>query len=163
MGNGPDHHLGESRADVYLPAVGYSQPRLRRYRARWTALLERLEAEGVDPRDWPYRPEGLLGKGRAAWWLSRWQLEGEGAVLASLEELWANRKGGLQESGIKRRRPGRPGWSSELFWQRLREAEGRTEPPRTTTRVAPNFDALDGARGIEPDSLARLIRRFGAQ
>ncbi len=57
-------------------------------------------------------------------------------------------------------RRGRPAWSSELFRQHYREAVDATKPPRTPGRIAANFRRLDGLLGIEPDSLARLRRRF---
>ncbi len=32
---------------------------------------------------------------------------------------------------------------------------------KATISVAPNFDTLDGVRGIDPDHLRKLARRFG--
>jgi len=58
-------------------------------------------------------------------------------------------------------RAGRPAWSKELFHRRYDEAVDATEAPRTPARVADHLRRLDGSRGIEPESLARLLRRFG--
>lgn len=55
--------------------------------------------------------------------------------------------------------PGRPKWPPGLFAQRFSEAEAATTPPRTTERVAANFERLDGARGIDPSSLRRPKRQ----
>ncbi len=54
---------------------------------------------------------------------------------------------------------GRPIWDPELFHRRYREAVDATEEPQTTARIADNFRALDGHRGIEPNSLSRLLRQ----
>ncbi len=59
------------------------------------------------------------------------------------------------------RRPGRPGWTDELFRVRYQEAIGRATPPYTDRAVAPHFDMLDGARGTEPDYLRKLVRKHG--
>ena len=59
------------------------------------------------------------------------------------------------------RRPGRPGWTTALFRARYREACDRSSPPHSFGSVAPNFDTLDGHRGIDPDHLRKLARRFG--
>ena len=59
------------------------------------------------------------------------------------------------------RRGGRPGWTAERFRARYREACERADPPHTYRSVAPNFDTLDGHRGIDPDHLRKLARRFG--
>ena len=59
------------------------------------------------------------------------------------------------------RRPGRPGWTTALFRARYREACGRSSPPHSFRSVAPNFDTLDGHRGIDPDHLRKLAGRFG--
>jgi len=69
----------------------------------------------------------------------------------------------LSEPETTTRGPGRPSWTPELFHQRLREATERTRPPHTPARLAPNFDRLDGTREIDPDTLSRLIRRFGPE
>jgi len=61
----------------------------------------------------------------------------------------------------RQRRPGRPGWSAELFRARYQEACARSTPPHSFRSVAPNFDTLDGDRGIDPDHLRKLARRFG--
>jgi hypothetical protein len=60
-----------------------------------------------------------------------------------------------------RRRPGRPGWTRELFQTRYREALGRATPPFTYRAVAMHFDMLDGTRGTDPDYLRKLVRRHG--
>jgi hypothetical protein len=59
------------------------------------------------------------------------------------------------------RRSGRPAWTAELFWARYRDACARSTPPHSFRSVAPNFDTLDGDRGIDPDHLRKLARRFG--
>ena len=59
------------------------------------------------------------------------------------------------------RGPGRPGWTAELFWARYRDALGRTEPPHSYRALALQFQTLDGPRGIDPDHLRKLVRRFG--
>jgi hypothetical protein len=59
------------------------------------------------------------------------------------------------------RRSGRPGWTPDLFWARYRQACERVEPPHSFRVVAPHFDTLDGHRGIDPDHLRKLARRFG--
>lgn len=61
----------------------------------------------------------------------------------------------------RRRRPGRPGWSPKLFWDRYREAVERTSPPYTQRAVAEHFQALHGDRGIDPEYLRKLLRRYG--
>ncbi len=61
----------------------------------------------------------------------------------------------------RRRRPGRPGWTPELFPARYRDACARSTPPHSFRSVAPNFDTLDGDRGIDPDHLRKLAHRFG--
>lgn len=60
-----------------------------------------------------------------------------------------------------RRRPGRPGWTDELFRTRYQEAVGRATPPYTCPAVALHFDVLDGTRGTEPDYLRKLVRKHG--
>ncbi len=59
------------------------------------------------------------------------------------------------------RRSGRPAWTAELFWTRYRDACVRSALPHSFRSVAPNFDTLDGVRGIDPDHLRKLARRFG--
>ena len=61
----------------------------------------------------------------------------------------------------RRRRPGRPGWTPELFWDRYREAVERTSPPQTQRAVAQQFQALHGDRGVDPEYLRKLLRRYG--
>jgi len=65
------------------------------------------------------------------------------------------------DGGPRPRRPGRPGWTPELFWARYREASARCAPPHSFRAVAVHFDTLDGVRGIDPDHLRKLARRFG--
>ena len=60
-------------------------------------------------------------------------------------------------------RPGRPGWTPELFWARYDEACERAAPPHTYRSVAQHFVALDGAQGTSPEYLRKLVRRFGRQ
>jgi hypothetical protein len=59
------------------------------------------------------------------------------------------------------RRPGRPGWTPELFWSRYRDAYGRSEPPHSYRLVALHFVTLDGHRGTDAEYLRKLVRRFG--
>jgi hypothetical protein len=74
----------------------------------------------------------------------------------------ASRRTSVPASGDGRRRgPGRPGWTAELFWTRYREACERAEPPHSFRSVAPHFDTLDGHQGIDPDHLRKLARRYG--
>lgn len=56
---------------------------------------------------------------------------------------------------------GRPGWTRSLFDARYEEAKGATSPPHTPPRIAPNFRSLRviDPFGVEPDTLAALIRR----
>ena len=59
------------------------------------------------------------------------------------------------------RRSGRPGWTTELFWARYREACEQVGPPHAYKEVARRFRGLDGEHGIDPDHFRRLLRRFG--
>jgi hypothetical protein len=61
----------------------------------------------------------------------------------------------------RRRGPGRPGWTAELFWARYREACERADPPHTYTTIAGQFVTLDGMTGTSPEYLRRLVGRFG--
>ena len=61
----------------------------------------------------------------------------------------------------RRRRPGRPAWTAELFWARYRDAVDRSTPPHTYEAVAPHFMTLDGTIGTSPEYLRKLVRRFG--
>jgi hypothetical protein len=57
------------------------------------------------------------------------------------------------------RRAGRPGWTVSLFWDRYREAEAATPPPRSLVAIGEHFRTLDGVRGMEGDGLGKLRRR----
>lgn len=59
------------------------------------------------------------------------------------------------------RRPGRPGWTDELFWARYQEALDRATPPYTYRSIAPHFETLDGTRDTDPEYLRKLVRRHG--
>ena len=61
----------------------------------------------------------------------------------------------------RRRRPGRPGWTAELFWARYREACERADPPHTYRAVSRQFVTLDGTIGTGPEYLRKLVHRFG--
>ncbi len=61
----------------------------------------------------------------------------------------------------RRRRPGRPGWTAELFWARYREACERADPPHTYRAVSRHFVTLDGTIGTSPEYLRKLVHRFG--
>ena len=58
------------------------------------------------------------------------------------------------------RRPGRPGWTDELFRTRYQEARDRAKPPYTFRAIASHFEALDGTRGVDPDWLRKLVGRY---
>lgn len=59
------------------------------------------------------------------------------------------------------RRPGRPGWTRELFWSRYCDARARSAPPHNYASIAAQFEMLDGEPGTEPDYLRKLVKRFG--
>jgi hypothetical protein len=63
--------------------------------------------------------------------------------------------------GARPRRPGRPGWTRELFWARYCDARSRSAPPHAYAAIAAHFEMLDGELGTEPDYLRKLVRRFG--
>jgi hypothetical protein len=58
-------------------------------------------------------------------------------------------------------RPGRPGWTAELFRTRYEDACEQAVLPLTYRSVAQHFVALDGTRGTSPEYLRKLVRRFG--
>lgn len=59
------------------------------------------------------------------------------------------------------RRPGRPGWTSELFCARYAAARDRATPPYTYQSIADQFETLDGSVGADPDHLRKLMKRYG--
>jgi hypothetical protein len=59
------------------------------------------------------------------------------------------------------RRPGRPGWTPELFAARYQAALRRAAPPHTYQAIADQFEMLDGSVGTDPDHLRKLMKRFG--
>ncbi len=59
------------------------------------------------------------------------------------------------------RNAGRPGWTHERFWRHYCDAVARAEPLDTNASIAAHFEMRNGEMGIEPDSLRRLVRRFG--
>ena len=61
----------------------------------------------------------------------------------------------------KRRGPGRPSWTPELFWEHLRAAIKASRGDDRLATWAAKFEALNGARGVEPETLRRLINRYG--
>ncbi len=63
--------------------------------------------------------------------------------------------------GVRARRPGRPGWTRELFWGRYCDARSRSASPHTYATIAAHFEMLDGEFGTEPDYLRKLVKRFG--
>lgn len=71
----------------------------------------------------------------------------------------------IQLEGADRRRavrkPGRPGWTDELFWSRYAQAMQRAAPPFTYRSIAPHFETLDGTRGTDPEYVRKLVRRHG--
>jgi hypothetical protein len=58
-------------------------------------------------------------------------------------------------------RPGRPGWTAELFRTRYEDACEQAARPLTYRSVAQHFVALDGTKGPSPEYLRKLVRRFG--
>lgn len=85
-------------------------------------------------------------------------------ALSEEERASAERQAGRRtrrSTGLRRPRRGRPGWTRMLFEERYAEALRMTSAPQSDLRVAANFRGLNaqGARGIDPDSLARLRRR----
>jgi hypothetical protein len=74
------------------------------------------------------------------------------AALRLLEEKAA-------EAEAWRKRP--RAWMAGGFWVAYLDACKRATPPITPRSVAPHFDTLHGKRGVHPDHLRRLIRRFG--
>ena len=64
----------------------------------------------------------------------------------------------------RRSRPRGSRWNETLFWERYRDATAKMKRPHSDARVAPNFEPLRprrDAEGIGPDSLTKLITRFG--
>jgi hypothetical protein len=61
----------------------------------------------------------------------------------------------------RERRPGRPGWTQELFWARYREAVARAAVPHTYQSIADQFETLDGSLGADPDHVRKLLKRYG--
>lgn len=59
------------------------------------------------------------------------------------------------------RRPGRPGWTPELFAARYQAALDRATPPHTYQSIADQFEMLDGSVGADPDHLRKLMKRYG--
>lgn len=59
------------------------------------------------------------------------------------------------------RRPGRPGWTPELFAARYQAALERATRPHTYQSVADQFEMLDGGVGTDPDHLRKLMKRYG--
>jgi hypothetical protein len=73
---------------------------------------------------------------------------------------WRRRSTAPVSGDGRGRRPGRPGWTAGLFWDRYREAREQVGPPHAHKDIAGSFRGLDGERGIDPDHLRRLLRRF---
>ena len=71
-----------------------------------------------------------------------------------LLEQWA-----AEDAAWSKRRRGT--WFDGRFWVAYLDACKRTTPPYTPLSVAPHFDTLHGRRGISPNHLRRLMRRFG--
>ena len=61
----------------------------------------------------------------------------------------------------KRRGPGRPGWTPELFWEHLRAAIKASRGDDRLATWAAKFEALNGARGVQPETLRRKINQYG--
>lgn len=111
-----------------------------------SALRQRLGL--VSPRRRGPRPPAKPDGGRPA--------QPGSAVMTSRE--------GIQPTRADRRtarRPGRPGWTDELFWMRYQEALDRATPPYTYRSIAPHFETLDGTRGTDPEYVRKLVGRHG--
>jgi hypothetical protein len=67
--------------------------------------------------------------------------------MAAEDEAWRKRRRGT--------------WMAGGFWVAYLDACERGTPPFTPRSVAPYFDTLAGKRGIDPDHLRKLVRRFG--
>lgn len=68
---------------------------------------------------------------------------------------------GGEASAPRVRRPGRPGWTQDLFWARYCDALGRADAPHTNASIAAHFEMLDGELGTEPGYLRKLVKRYG--
>ncbi len=68
---------------------------------------------------------------------------------------------GPRGRSVRTPRPGRPGWTPELFEARYRAARERATPPYTYRSIAAQFEMLDGETGIDPDHLRKLMKRYG--
>ena len=105
-------------------------------------------------------------------WLDLWELFSPSSPLSDEEKAarlrrmapWSTvdrpPRPGIDPTG-RARRPGRPGWTPELFWARYRDAYERSEPPHSYRLVALHFVTLDGHRGTDAEYLRKLVRRFG--
>ena len=69
--------------------------------------------------------------------------------------------GGSFSADSAARRPGRPGWTSDLFSARYQVARDRATPPYTYQSIADQFETLDGSVGADPDHLRKLMKRYG--
>ena len=63
--------------------------------------------------------------------------------------------------GVRGRRPGRPGWTQELFWAHYGDALARADLPHTNASIAAHLEMLDGELGTEPGYLRKLVKRYG--
>jgi hypothetical protein len=72
---------------------------------------------------------------------------------------WLVEQMAAEDQAWSKRRPGT--WFDGKFWVAYLDACKRATPPFTSRSVAPHFDTIAGKRGISPDYLRRLIRRFG--
>lgn len=103
----------------------------------------KIAARSVDP-NWRDAFRGPLGR----------DLAKESPASATTSEATETPRG-------RARNAGRPGWTPERFWTHYCDAVGRADPAHTNASIAAQFEMLDGVMGIEPDSLRKLVRRFG--
>lgn len=89
--------------------------------------------------------------------MARRQAEEELAAAQAKTERVAER---ARRDGLPRRK-GRHPWPKGLVARRYREAVHATPDPKTPGRIAEHFVRLDGSRGIDRDSLSRLLRQNG--
>jgi len=71
-----------------------------------------------------------------------------------------SKESAVPDARLSRRGSGRPAWTRELFLEHWQEAMDRAAPRHRLADIATEFRALDGAKGMDLDSLRRLRRRF---
>lgn len=126
----------------------------------WRAEIRRWMAEGGSDS----QITAEIGERMGEEWTPGYSAAIDQVVAAERARLTATaeRRSARKPQRVRRGR-GRPGWTASLYRQRRRDAEKLTPEPRTETAIAANFRGLNGAAGelgIDPDSLARLRRKF---